>query len=235
MRSVMSYPTCLLCGYSMQMNITTCRQDAIVPGIEIGFIAEPGLLSDDARARSGSSMKRVVALTVPFFSVGLAAANAAPPAEDVFVNLVAGQCLSETRGTALPAGSIDPRAVGIALTPRDRDPRLSKQALRIATANGAVYYDHSGEYCYVHAAGGVDNARTLAGLQIAFDRQGLKVESHNVTFPKEPKTDDPSLLRIVSMFFIDVNFDSTHPVVVISSVPAVPGILSAGVVMSRKQ
>jgi hypothetical protein len=218
----------------MQMNITTCRQDAIVPGIEIGFIGEPDLLSDDARARSGSSMKRVVALALSFFSVGLAAANAAPPAEDVFVNLVARQCLSETRGTALPAGSIDPRAVGMALTPRDRDPRLSKQALRIATANGAVYYDHSGEYCYVHG-GGVDNARTIAGLQIAFDRQGLKVEWHNVTFPKEPKTDDPSVLRIVSMFFIDVNFDSTHPVVVISSVPANPGILSAGVVMSRKQ
>jgi hypothetical protein len=99
-------------------------------------------------------------------------ASAAPPAEEVVVNLIAGYCLSEKMGTPLPAGSIDPRKTGTRLTPSDRLARLSSKALRVATASGDVYYDYNETYCYAHASG-VDRARTIVRLEDELKRLSL--------------------------------------------------------------
>jgi hypothetical protein len=74
---------------------------------------------------------------------------------------------SEEGGAA--AGYIEAHKIGVPLGPNDRDGRLSKQALRIPTATGVVYYDRAGDYCNVHASG-VETARVLASLERALER-----------------------------------------------------------------
>lgn len=180
-------------------------------------------------------MKQAATLALALFAPGLAVANAASPPEDVAANLIVGKCLSEKTGTALPADAIDPAKVGTPLTPHDRDPRLSKQALRIPSTSGAVYYEHKGEYCFVHAAG-VDNARTLAGLQDALDRFGLKASKHNVRMRDAKDADDPSVMRTVAMYFIEMPAGGpAMPVITITYAPAYPSFLTVGVVIGRQQ
>lgn len=180
-------------------------------------------------------MKQAVVSALAMVVGGFAVANAAPLAEEAVVNLVAGQCLSEIMGTALPAGSLDPRTAGATLTARDRDPRLSKQALRIPTASGAVYYDHSGDYCNVHAAG-IDNARTVTALEAALDRLRLKTEKHKVRFVDRKEPDDPSVMRTSVMIIIVTPADNpTMPMVMITYAPAYADIVTIGVVMGSKK
>jgi len=126
-------------------------------------------------------MKRVTALLM--LLAGMVAADAAPPAEDVVADLVVGQCLSETRKTALPAGYIDARKIGM--------------PLRIPTATGAVYYDRAGDYCKVHASG-IDSARVLASLDQALGRLRLKFEKHNVRYDDNTKTNPERSCRTVT-------------------------------------
>jgi hypothetical protein len=180
-------------------------------------------------------MKQAMTLAFALSAAALVAANAASPPEEVAANLIVGKCLSEKTGTALPAGAIDPAKVGTPLTPHDRDPRLSKQALRIPSASGAVYYDHKGEYCLVHAVG-VDDARTLASLQDALDRFGLKASKHNVRMRDAKDTDDPSVMRTVAMYLIEMPAGGlAMPVITITYASAYPNILTAGVAVGRTQ
>jgi hypothetical protein len=186
-----------------------------------------------ARVRGQVAMMQAMTVALALFTAGVAAANAASPPEEVAVNLIVGKCLSEKTGAAMPASAIDPAIVGTALTPQDRDPRLSKQALRIRSASGAVYYDHKEEHCLVHAVG-VDNARTLASLQDALDRLGLKASKRNVRMRDAKDADDPSVMRIVAVYLIEMLASSdAMPAITITYAPAYPSILTAGVVVGR--
>jgi hypothetical protein len=146
--------------------------------------------------------------------------------------LVVGQCLSETRKTALPAGYIAARKIGMPLGPNDRDGRLSKQALRIPTATGAVYYDRAGDYCKVHASG-IDAARALASLDQALGRLRLKFEKHNVRYDDNTKNEPGKVLPTI-MYLIDAPADSAVvPVITVTPQPRDPGALTIGVVAGR--
>jgi hypothetical protein len=175
-------------------------------------------------------MKRVTALLM--LLAGVVAADAAPPAEDVVADLVVGQCLSETRKTALPEGYMDARKIGMPLGPNDRDSRLSKQALRIPTATGAVYYDRAGDYCNVHASG-VDAARVLAALERALGRLRLTFSKHNVTHDDKTKN-EPGKLWPTLVYLIGTPVDNpVVPVITITPQPRDPGALTVGVAAGR--
>jgi hypothetical protein len=175
-------------------------------------------------------MKRMTALLM--LLAGMVAADAAPPAEDVVADLVVGQCLSEARKMALPAGYIDAGKIGMPLGPNDRDGRLSKQALRIPTATGVVYYDRAGDYCNVHASG-IDPARVLASLERAFERLRLTFSRHNVTHDDKAKN-GPGKVWPTLVYLIGTPVDNpVVPVIAITPQPRDPGALTVGVAAGR--
>ena len=146
-------------------------------------------------------MKRSTTLALVIFAAALVTASAAPlPPEEVVANLVTGHCLSEKTGAPLPAGSIDPRAVGTRLTSRDRLARLSPKALRIPTGSGNVYHDASANYCYVHASN-IDPARTIARLESELKQRGLRFDRAPVRSSGQSKRGDrdPDLVLIINV------------------------------------
>lgn len=81
------------------------------------------------------------------------AAEPAPRAIDLFVNLVLGECMAEKGGRALLAEPVDPGAVGVPVAADNPDPRLGPDTLRIPSTDGAVYHDRDAESCLVYADG----------------------------------------------------------------------------------
>jgi hypothetical protein len=177
-------------------------------------------------------MKRAITFALVVFAAASVTASAAPPAEEVVVNLIAGYCLSEKMGTPLPAGSIDPRKTGTRLTPSDRLARLSSKALRVATASGDVYYDYNETYCYAHASG-VDRARTIVRLEDELKRLGLIFDRAPVKHTDGPTKDGRRLADLV--IIVDTPASNPNALVIAVTYSDDPRVLSMGVAASRKQ
>jgi hypothetical protein len=190
-----------------------------------------------SKSRTTRTMRQAISFALVMFAATSTTANAAPPPEEVVVNLVTGYCFSEKMGTPLPAGSIDPRAVGIRLTARDNLARLNRTALRIPTGTGAVYHDYDANYCHVHASG-IDPARTIDRVESEFKRRGLTFDRAPVRGPQvqddQGKAKDgkryPAQMLIMrtpvsnpNVPIISVTYDND------------PRVLSLGVIVHRQQ
>jgi len=145
-------------------------------------------------------MKRTALVLVVLAAASVTASAASRAPEEVIANLVTGYCLSEKTGAPLPAGSIDPRAVGTRLTSRDRFARLSPTALRIPTGSGNVYHDATADYCDVHASN-VDPARTIARLESELKQRGLRFDRAPVRSSGKSKDGNrrPDLVLIIAV------------------------------------
>jgi len=155
--------------------------------------------------------------------------KALPSANDVIVDLVFGQCLSEVTRSPPSSDSIDPHALGRPVDPKTPDPRLSPQAVRIPTAAGAVYFDHHGTACEVFASD-IDAVIATRKIQEGFDGLDAPVTALAPT----PSTAGDPADRTVSFALGTLEAEPTVPNLTISYPLAQPTSLSARMSLSRQ-
>lgn len=175
-------------------------------------------------------MTRAITFALVIVVSASVTASAASPPEEAVANVATGYCLSDKMGAPLPAGAIDPRAVGMRLTSADRLGRLTRTALRIPTGSGNVYYDYNADYCYVHASG-IDRARTIAHLESDLKRRGLRFERAPVRNPKGQAKDGKRYPELVLIINVPVS-NPKVPVIAITYDDD-PSVLSVGVAVGQ--
>lgn len=158
-----------------------------------------------------------------------AAAEPAPRAIDLFVNLVLGECMADKGGKALLADPVDPGAVGVPVAADNPDPRLGPDTVRIPSTDGAVYHDRDAETCHVYGDG-IDAERAVTRIQEALKAAEVPV----MPFSDVVEADSAGVRQRSAIYGVMISPRAeTLPVVTLRYPVDTPAAVSAGVRAGR--